>query len=144
MPGVGQNSAASDGRIIVYKKFGLMTYRKRAGKALIERIVGDMAARGLQPDAKERELLTLAETLADQLDGLRTSVKQHGYSTTLESGRIVANPAVAQINQTSLALAKVLAQVNMTDQPPVNRVKQRASQARWRAHNEAKARWEGA
>ena len=123
-----------------------MTYRKRAGKALIERIVGDMAARGLQPDAKERELLTLAETLAHELDGLRTSVKQHGYSTTLESGQRwrVANPAIAQINQTSLALAKVLAQVNMTDEPPVNRVKQRASQARWRAHNEAKARWEGA
>lgn len=119
-----------------------MTIRKASGKAMIGRIVADMAARGLQPDAKERELLTLAEGLADQLDGLRRSVKAQGYSTTLESGRIVANPAVAQINTTSLALAKVLAQINMDIAPAVNRTKQRASQARWRAHNEAKERWE--
>jgi len=120
-----------------------MTYRKASGKALVGRIIADMAARGLQPDAKERELLSLAEGLADQLDGLRRSVKQQGYSTTLESGRIVANPAVAAINQTSLALARVLAQVNMEVAPPVNRTKQRAAQTRWASHNAAKARWEG-
>lgn len=120
-----------------------MTYhRKASGHALVERITADMAARGLQPDAKERELLTLAEGLADQLDGLRQSVKKQGYSTTLESGRIVANPAVALINTTSAALAKVLAQINMDLAPPVNRTKQAAAQARWRSHNEAKAKFE--
>lgn len=120
-----------------------MTYhRKASGKALVGRITADMAARGLQPDAKERELLAIAERLADQLDGLHRSVKTQGVSTTLESGRIVANPAVAQINTTSLALAKVLAHINMDVGPPVNRTKQRAARARWGAHNAAKEKWE--
>jgi hypothetical protein len=117
----------------------LMTARKTPGKALVGRIIADMGARGLEPDAKETELLRLAEGLADQLEALRQSVAAEGYCSTLESGRIVANPAAALINTTSLALAKVLAQVQMGDQPPVDLVKQRASKARWRQHNLAKA-----
>lgn len=119
-----------------------MTARKTPGKALVGRIIADMGARGFEPDAKERELLALAEGLADQLDGLHRSVAADGYSTTLETGRIVANPAVALTNTTSLALAKVLAQIQMSDQPPLNLVKQRASKARWRAHNRARAEWD--
>ncbi|MGO9034976.1 hypothetical protein [Mycobacterium sp.] len=117
-----------------------MTARKTPGKRLIERITADMAARGLEPDAKERELLGLAEGLQNQLDGLRKDVATNGYSSIhQETGRLFASPSVALINQTSTALAKVLAQIQMTDQPPVNRVKQRASQIRWQAHNAAKA-----
>jgi hypothetical protein len=116
-----------------------MTARRTPGKALVARIVADMAARGLEPDAKERELLALAEGLADQLDGLRQAVASEGYTSTLESGRVVINAAVPAINTTSLALAKVLGVVNMSDQPPINVVKQRASKARWRQHNLAKA-----
>jgi hypothetical protein len=109
---------------------------------MIRRIVADMASRGLEPDAKECELLDLAEGLADQLVALRRNVKAHGVSTTLESGRIVANPSVAQINTTTLALAKVLTQINMDETPAINRTKQAAAQARWRSHNEAKAKFE--
>lgn len=115
-----------------------MTARKTPGKALVGRIIADMSTRGLEPDAKERELLALAEGLADQLDGLRKAVSAEGYTTALESGRVVINAAVPAINTTSLALAKVLAQVQMSDQPPINLVKQRASKARWRQHNLAK------
>jgi len=113
--------------------------RSTSGKALVRRIIADMSRRGLEPDAKERELLALAEGLADQLDGLRRSVSAEGYTSVLDSGRVVINAAVPAINTTSLALTKVLAAINMTDQPPVNLVKQRASKARWRAHNQAKA-----
>lgn len=119
-----------------------MTARQTPGKAMVTRVIADMANRGFEPDAKERELLALAQGLADQLDGLRKSVATDGYSTTLKTGRIVANPAVALINTTSLALAKVLAQVQMSDQPPINLVKQRAGNARWRAHNQAKQQWD--
>jgi len=120
-----------------------MTYhRKTGGKALVGRVTADMAARGLQPDAKERELLLIAERLADQLDGLHRNVKAQGVSTTLESGRIVANPAVGQINTTSLALAKVLAQINMDLTPAINRTKQAAARSRWASHNAAKETWE--
>lgn len=118
-----------------------MTVPKASGKAMIRRIVADMTSRGLEPDALERELLDLAEGLADQLVALRRNVKMQGVNTTLESGRIVANPAVAQINTTSLALAKVLSQINMDETPAINRTKQAAAKARWRPHNEAKAKW---
>jgi hypothetical protein len=113
----------------------------KAGKALVRRIVDDMAANNLEPTAKEHELLSVAEGLADQLAGLRGSLAARGYSSVLESGRIVLNPAVVQINSTSLALAKVLSQIQMGEDPPINRVKQRAALTRWRAHNEAKSRW---
>jgi hypothetical protein len=121
-----------------------VTVRKASGRALVARITADMASRNLQPDAKERELLALAEGLADQLDALRRAVKAEGPTVTLKSGRVLAHPSCALINTTSLALAKVLAQINMDVVPAVNRTKQAAAQARWRAHNEAKARWEGA
>lgn len=45
------------------------------------------------------------------------------------------------MNSASTAPTKVLSQIQMDEVAPVNRVKQRAAQARWRAHNEAKARW---
>lgn len=49
--------------------------------------------------------------------------------------------AVPAMNSASTAPTKVLSQIQMDEVAPVNRVKQRAAQARWRAHNEAKARW---
>lgn len=107
------------------------------GGALVARIVAAMAAAGLQPDARERELLAVAETLADQLDGLKRDVEVNGYSTVLQSGRVVANPAVAAINQTATALARVLAQVSMTEEAPIDKARQRAAQARWRAKKNA-------
>jgi hypothetical protein len=120
-----------------------MTYvRKDSGKAMIQRIVADMAARGMEPDAKETELLGVAAGLADQLVLLNKDVRRNGTSAKLESGRIVMNPAVAAITKTSAELAKVLGQIKMDLGQPVNRVKQKAAQARWAAHNEAKARRE--
>lgn len=120
-----------------------MTYhRKDSGKAMIERIVADMAGRGVQPDAKEAELLGVASGLADQLVLLRQDVKKNGTSTKLTTGRIVMNPAVAAITSTSAELSKILQQVSMDIGQPVNRIKQKASQkasrARWPGHYQAK------
>jgi hypothetical protein len=120
-----------------------MTARKSAGKQLVERITADMQSRGLRPDAKESELLTVAEVLADQLAGLRRQVRAQGYSTTLKTGRIVENPAVALINSTAKELKNVLCGVQMDIAAPVNAAKQRAAQTRWREHNIAKTRLEG-
>jgi hypothetical protein len=61
--------------------------RMSAGKALLERIISDMAARGLEPDTREREVLSVAEGLADQMEALTNDVKAEGYSTRLKSGR---------------------------------------------------------
>lgn len=108
------------------------------GRALVERILGDMRANGLEPDGREVELLDLARRLADRLAALERSIEADGLSSRLESGRIVANPLVAEARQTASAMARVLAGVQMSDTSK-DAVKQAAAQARWRAHNAAKA-----
>jgi hypothetical protein len=103
-----------------------------AGQELVSRIVDDMAARGLEPDAKEHELLAIAAGLADQIEALTEDVRREGYSSRLKSGRIVIHPAVAEIRAASTALSKVIEGVEMGEGIPLNRTKQRAAQARWR------------
>jgi hypothetical protein len=110
---------------------------------MIRRVIADMAERGLQPDAKETELLHVAGGLADQLVALRLDVKKNGTSTKLSSGRVVLNPAVAAITSTSAELSKVLGQIQMDLGQPKDAAKQKAAQARWAAHNQAKARMQG-
>ena len=78
-----------------------------AGKALTDRITAELAARGLEPDGKERELLRIAAKLADQLAALEADIKANGVSTVISSGRPVVNPSVAAARQASLALAKI-------------------------------------
>jgi hypothetical protein len=57
----------------------------------------------------------------------------------LTSGRVVMNPAVAESRMTRTSLATVLTKIFMTEAPAKDPAKQAASQARWRAHNIAKA-----
>lgn len=102
-----------------------------------------MAAHGLEPDAKEVELLALAEGLADRLAELEASVEAEGLSVMLNSGRLVMNPAVAESRMTRTALATVLGRVSMIEGVAKDPVKQAASRARWRAHNLAKAQRSG-
>jgi hypothetical protein len=98
-----------------------------------------MHANGLEPDAKERELLTLAEGLADRLAELEESVAVEGLSVVLNSGRIVMNPAVAESRMTRTSLATVLGRVSMTEIPAKDPLKVKAAQVRWAQHNIAKA-----
>jgi len=51
----------------------------------------------------------------------------------------VVNPSVAAARQASLALAKILGGISMTEAPTVNMKKRHAAQVRWAAHNQAKA-----
>jgi hypothetical protein len=53
-------------------------FRMGAGSELVARIVVDMHARGLEPDAKKTELLGLAEGLADRLADLEETVELEG------------------------------------------------------------------
>jgi hypothetical protein len=110
-----------------------------AGKALTDRITAELAARGLECDGKERELLRIAAKLADQLDGLERDIRTNGVTTKISSGRLVVNPSVAAARQAALALAKILGGIEMSEAPAVNRKKQHAAQVRWAAHNQAKA-----
>jgi hypothetical protein len=109
------------------------------GKTLVKSITDDMAARGLEPDCQEQQSLRIAANLQDKIVALNAAIDRDGVTQQLKSGRIVANPAVAEVRQYSLALAKVLDSISMDEAPPINAKKQAAAQARWRAHNEAKA-----
>jgi hypothetical protein len=109
------------------------------GNALVKAITDDMAARGLEPDCQEQQSLQIAANLQDKVNALNAAIDRDGVTQQLKSGRIVANPAVAEVRQYSLALAKVLDTIRMDEVPAINAKKQAAAQARWRAHNEAKA-----
>jgi hypothetical protein len=103
-------------------------------RELVSQIVAEMAEHGLEPDAKERELLALAEGIADRLSELEYRITADGLSITLHSGRVLMNPAVAKARMTRTALASVLVKISMTEAPAKHPVKQAASQTRWRAH----------
>lgn len=118
-------------------------FRMSAGAELVARIVADMRDQGLEPDGKERELLALAEGMADRLAELEECVEQEGLSFTLDSGRVVMNPAVGEARMTRTSLARVLAGVSMSEGRAKNPAKVRAAQARWLQHNIAKGRVSG-
>lgn len=102
-----------------------------------------MRDQGLEPDGKERELLALAEGMADRLAELEECVEQEGLSFTLDSGRVVMNPAVGEARMTRTSLARVLAGVSMSEGRAKDPAKVRAAQARWLQHNIAKGRVSG-
>ena len=117
--------------------------RMGEGKELAGRIVADLRAHGLEPDARETELLSLAEGLADRLAELEAAVADKGLSVTLHSGRVVMNPAVAESRMTRTALATVLGRVSMTEGVAKDPQRVAAAQKRWLQHNLAKARGSG-
>jgi hypothetical protein len=118
-------------------------FRMGAGVELVARIVADMHAHGLEPDAKETELLALAEGLANGLADLEETVEYEGLSVVLNSRRIVMNPAVTESRMTRTALATVLGRVSMEDGRAKDPLKVKAAQVRWAAHNLAKAQHSG-
>ena len=111
-----------------------------AGSDLVARIVADMREHGLEPDGKERELLSLASGLADRLAELEDCIEVEGLSVVLDSGRVLMNPAVGEARQTRTSLARVLMGVSMTEGRAKDPAKVRAAQARWLEHNIAKGR----
>jgi hypothetical protein len=117
--------------------------RMTEGADLVARIVAEMSGHGLEPDAKESELLGLAEGLADRLAELEQDIADNGRSTVTTTGRVVLNPALAESRLTRTALATVLSKVSMTEERVKDPQKVAAAQARWRAHNIAKAQRHG-
>lgn len=113
------------------------------GAELVARIVADMHAHGLEPDAKETELLALAEGLADRLADLEHDIEEDGRSMVLSSGRVVMNPAVAESRMSRTSLAAVLSRISMVEGRQKDPQKVHAAQVRWTQHNLAKAKRSG-
>jgi hypothetical protein len=113
-------------------------FHMSAGAELVDRIVAEMNAAGLEPDGKERELLSIAEGLADRLAELEVCVATDALCTVLSSGRVVANPVVAESRMTRTSLATVLGKISMDEGRAKDPQKQAAARARWLGHNIAK------
>jgi hypothetical protein len=110
-----------------------------SGAALVARLRAEMDAENLDPDGKEVELLTIAEALQDRIVELEAVIATEGLSKVSKSGVMRLNPAVGEARQTRAALARVISQIQLHDDGK-DPVKQRAANARWRAHNDSKKR----
>ena len=107
------------------------------GAALVARIRAEMAEEGLEPDARETELLDLAADLADRVVELEAAIAADGLTAKSKGGVVRLHPAVVEARQTRAALARVLAGIQMRDEVK-NPAKQKAADTRWRSHNLAK------
>ena len=103
------------------------------------RLKAEMDAEELEPDGRDVELLSIAEALQDRVVDLEALIESEGLSNTSKSGVVRLNPAVGEARQTRVALSRVISQIQLHDDGK-DPVKQRAANARWRAHNDGKRR----
>ncbi len=112
-----------------------------AGARLVESIEGEMAAIGIEPDARERVLLLRAAALADRIELLEAIVDREGLMVTSPNGHGKIHPAAVEARACSVALPRVLGGIVIGDSTTgKDPVKQKAAQTRWRVHNELKSR----
>jgi len=108
----------------------------KAGKALAESILADLAAAGLEPDAREASAMQSAGVLRDREVELETVIARDGLTLISSTGVVRMHPAVAERRQTSVALARILSAVALADTTSEGgKVKsarhQRAAASRW-------------
>lgn len=109
------------------------------GEALVERLRAEMTEQGMIPTSTEEELLAVAWDLADRVEVLQRMVAVDGERRVGKDGTVRLHPALSEMRQCEATLARVVGGINTMAEPVVNRTKQRAAQARWRAHNAKRA-----
>jgi len=103
-----------------------------AGRALVDRIVADLAAQDLEPDSKDTELLAVASDIVDRIAVLEKAVAADGLSVTLKDGRILLHPGICEIRQQHIVLVKTLNMVQTEPRDTKDPKKVRAAQTMWR------------
>jgi hypothetical protein len=113
----------------------------RDGERLVQAVLEQMAADGLEPDARDRALLDTAQQLADRMAALQLLVGEDGERAVSATGVVRLHPGIAEYRQHAVALSKVLSAVSLveTSGHAKNPDKVRAAETRWRPHNIAKA-----
>ena len=109
-----------------------MASQASSGQALVDRIVADLEAQGLEPDSKDAELLDVAADIVDRISVLEAAIEADGLSTTLKDGRIVLHPAICEIRQQNIVLVKTLNAIQTEPPGTKNPKKQAAAHAMWR------------
>jgi hypothetical protein len=91
---------------------------------------------GVELDEREEALLDLAGRQACDVAAAEADVKARGYLVEGSRGQPVVNPSIGEARQARLALAKLLAQLELPDLSGVlrdqsSRDAQKAAQRRW-------------
>ena len=117
-----------------------------AGRELVAAIEAQLATDGLEPDARDRQLLDVAARLVDRMEMLQAMVAADGERTISATGVVRLHPAIGELRQHSIAVSKTLAAVALAETSGARKDpdKVRAAETRWRAHNAAKAAAKGA
>jgi hypothetical protein len=84
------------------------------GEALVSSIEAEMAELGCVPTSAEAELLKMASSLADRLDGLERLIEKDGIIITTERGP-KTNPAAVEARAVAQSLSRVLDKINISD-----------------------------
>lgn len=110
------------------------------GEDLVAKIRAEMAAKQLEPDAREEGLLVQIRQVADDIAELRERIDVEGltFKPATPGGPPRMHPAAAEIRQSRAVLARLLSLIQL-EESVRDPVKQRAANTRWRAHNLAVA-----
>ena len=111
---------------------------------MVGKIIADLAAQHLVPDAREIELLDRARMAADRIEELEAVVTREGMTYADKQGTVRPSPILAEIRSLTLVLVRALNAVQMEQgKGGKNPVKVRAGQASWNARLAREASVEG-
>lgn len=105
------------------------------GKRLTDAIRAEMAELQCTPTSVEEELLHIAEGMADRIERLEAITAKEGELITTPTGQVKVNPSTVEARSQSVALARVLSAISITDSTgetaKKSPAKQRAARRRW-------------
>lgn len=119
-----------------------------AGKALWRDVHAGLSA-AFELDERETALLAMAGRQADDVAELEAILKRDGLSVTGSTGQPRLHPAVAELRQGRLALARLLGGLELpnAEEVPTSAASQRgrkAAEARWEQRRASRERAHGA
>lgn len=101
-----------------------------------------MSEVGVEPDAKEAALLSLAREVIDHIAVLQGIIESEGRMQVTPSGVARVHPALVEHRQQTLSLSKVLAQITIGDTSSgvaKNIAAQKSANVRWARRDLARA-----
>lgn len=111
--------------------------KPQAGPELVAAIMADVAAEGLELDAREVDLLQRAGRAADVVASLETILSKCGRTFTDKDGVVRPSPLLAEIRQQTLIITRCLGGIALESGKLVDPAKSRAGKASWAARSES-------
>ena len=116
--------------------------KKSPGDLTVAQILEQMAEIGVEPDAKETALLSLAREVIDHIAVLQGIIEAEGRMQVPRTGVTRVHPALVEHRQQTLSLTKVLAQITIGDTSSgvaKNIAAQKSANVRWARRDLARA-----